>query len=80
MGYTKGTIIAIKADRIEVRLANGQAVSLPVSSFEGTPAVNQEVAVLAVSIGGEAAGQQKLAQGLLNELLRPSETLNKQEK
>lgn len=80
MGYTKGTIIAIKADRIDVRLANGQAVSLPVSSFEGMPVVNQEVAVLAVSIGGEAAGQQKLAQAVLNELLRPSEALNTRQK
>ena len=72
MSYLKGKITSITADRIEVRLSNGQAVSLPVSSYDGVPVMQQEVAVMVLPIGGEAAGQQKLATALLNELLNTS--------
>ncbi len=80
MSYTKGTIISIKNDRLEVRLVSGQAVSLPVSSFEGTPVVNQDVAILVVPLGGEAASRDRLAQSILNELLHSSGALNSEEK
>ncbi len=55
----------------EVRLldANGRSWTFPLAAFEATPRVGDEITLLAVPRGGEAAGKSAFAASLLNELL-----------
>jgi hypothetical protein len=66
----KGKISGIKGDDVELRLDDGQVLAMPLSAIEGEAKVGQEVVLVAVALGGEDAGRERLAQHLLNELLK----------
>lgn len=66
----KARIQSINSDMVILNLEDGQSLSLSVSQIEGTPVVGQDVAVIVAALGSESASRQKLAQDLLNELLK----------
>jgi len=66
----KAKISSIEGERVVLVFEDGQALTVPVTAVEGLPKVGQEVAVIAAVLGSEDAGRKKLAQDLLNELLK----------
>lgn len=66
----KATINHIQDDRATLTLESGHSFSVPISEIEGTPIAGAEVVLSVTSLGSEDAGRTKLAQGLLNELLK----------
>ncbi len=66
----KATITLVTSDRITLACDDGQTLTLPVSSFEGTPKIGLEVVIVVAVLGDEVAGHTKLAHDLLNELLK----------
>ncbi len=66
----KGKISTVTADRATVVFDDGQTISVAVSDIEGMVKVGSEISILLASLGSEDAGRTKIAQGLLNELLK----------
>ena len=66
----KARIQSINGEMVVLALEDGQSLSLPQSQIEGTAVVGQEIALIAAALGSESASRQKLAQDLLNELLK----------
>lgn len=66
----KAKVTSLTGDKAIVSLDDGQKITVPVSRIEGSVKEGSDVAVLIVAPGSEDAGRQKLAQGLLNELLK----------
>jgi hypothetical protein len=66
----KGKISTVTADRATVVFDDGQTISVAVSDIEGVVKVGSEISILIAAIGSEDAGRTKIAQGLLNELLK----------
>ena len=57
-------------DLVVIALTDGQAMSVAISDIEGAVKVGSEISVVVAALGTEDAGRTKLAQGLLNELLK----------
>lgn len=66
----KAKIVSITNEKAVVSLEDGQTLTLPVPSIEGTPKQGSDIVVVAACLGSEDAGRTKLAQDLLNELLK----------
>lgn len=66
----KAKIISLTGDRAVLSFEDGQSFTIPTGSVEGALKAGQEVAVVIAALGSEDAGRQKLAQDLLNELLK----------
>ncbi len=66
----KAKIISIVGDRVTASLEDGQTLTVPISDIEGSPKEGQDIAVIVVALGSEDAGRHKLAQDLLNDLLK----------
>ena len=66
----KARIQSINGEMVVLTLEDGQSLTLPTSQIEGTTVVGQDVALIAAALGSESASRQKLAQDLLNELLK----------
>ena len=66
----KARIQSINGEMVVLTLEDGQSLTLSASQIEGTPVVGQDVALIAAALGSESASRQKLAQDLLNELLK----------
>lgn len=65
----KATVERIDGSSAVLRLPSGSEISVPLEGIEGRPVVGQVVALLAVAVGSEDAGRQRIAHDLLNELL-----------
>ncbi|MFA5186049.1 MAG: hypothetical protein WC551_06175 [Patescibacteria group bacterium] len=66
----KAKIVKIEGENVVIGLADGQTLALPKDAVEGECKAGQEVVLVAVVPGSEDAGRQKIAQHLLNELLK----------
>ncbi len=66
----KATLRVIQGDRATLAFEDGQTFTVPVSEIEGMGKEGQLVAVSLAALGSEDAGRQRLAQDLLNELLK----------
>lgn len=66
----KAKVVKIEGDKVVLGLADGQSLVLPVESVEGECKLGQDVAIVAASLGSEDAGRQRMAQHILNELLK----------
>ena len=66
----KAKITKIEGETATIALADGQTLVLPIKALEGECKAGQEVGLLAVALGSEDAGRQKIAQHLLNELMK----------
>lgn len=66
----KANVASLTGDKAIVSLEDGQKITVPISHIEGSVKEGSGVAILVTALGSEDAGRQKLAQGLLNELLK----------
>ena len=66
----KAKIVSITNDTSVVSFEDGQTLTIPTSSIEGSPKVGAEIVCVFASLGSEDAGRTRLAQDLLNELLK----------
>ncbi len=66
----KAKIVSLNDDRATLSFENGQSLVVSLSDIEGTPKLGAEVVLNVACLGSEDAGRTKLAQGLLNELLK----------
>lgn len=66
----KGKITSLTDDHAVVAFDDGQTLNISRKDIEGQVRTEQEVRCLIVPLGGEDAGRTKLAQDLLNELLK----------
>ena len=63
-------LTSISDEKAIVSFEDGQQLTIPISAIEGTPKEGQECAVIIAALGTEDAGRQRIAQHLLNELLK----------
>jgi hypothetical protein len=68
----KAKIERIEGERVMVVFEDGQRLTVPRTAIEGVVGVGQDIVLVAAVLGGEDAGRSRLAQEILNELLRPS--------
>lgn len=66
----KGKVIQAHTDSVTIRFEDGQSLRLPISDVEGSPKEGMDISIVAAALGSEDAGRQKLAQHLLNQLLK----------
>ncbi len=66
----KAKIISLASEEAVISLDGGQKITVPVSHIEGSVKEGSEVAVIVAALGSEDAGRQRLAQDLLNGLLK----------
>ena len=66
----KAKVISVVGEKVTLSFEDGATFVVPVSAIEGTVKEGQEAALLIVALGGEDAGRQKIAQDLLNGLLK----------
>lgn len=66
----KAKVVSLATDRAVLSCEDGQSLTIPLASVEGSLKVGQEAAILVAALGSEDAGRHKLAQALLNELLK----------
>jgi hypothetical protein len=66
----KAKIASITNDKATISFEDGQTLIVSTASIEGTPKAGADVACVLASLGSEDAGRTRLAQDLLNELLK----------
>ncbi len=66
----KAKIASLTGDNAIVSLDDGQKIAVPISHIEGGVKEGSEVAIIVAALGSEDAGRQRLAQDLLNGLLK----------
>lgn len=66
------TVASVADTIVTVTSADGQTFRLAREAVYGTPAVGQEVKLIAVAVGSEDAGETAFARKLLNQLLGSS--------
>lgn len=66
----KGKITSLANYRATVACEDGQTLFVPISDIEGAPKVGSDIVLIVAALGAEDSGRTKLAQALLNELLK----------
>ena len=65
----KANVASMTDAIVTLNLPDGQALSVPRESIEGSIAVGQDVRLQVVPVGGEDAGRGAIARDIVNELL-----------
>lgn len=64
-----GKVQGILSQQIQLTDESGQIWDIPATAFESLPKIGDDIVLLALPKGGEAAGKSRFAASILNELL-----------